>query len=214
MNEAPDTATARLGRQIALLRENIALREMDRADVTIALLTKPDDPELQAQLGKAVHDIEAWRGQLEGAEGALVVAQNRDIEAEASEAEAARQQAATEARTALADSVKIAQKVDKAADAFVAALQDLNECYRQASRLSYDAGARGNQRHNLTSNLLSVKHAGGVLAARLLLAGLHDRLDYLIVTRPGFDLDTTLTEIVKGATEKVSAEIDRALAGD
>lgn len=212
--DTPDTATARLQKQIARLQEALALREMDRADVTIALLTKPDDPEMSLQLAKAVHDIEAWRVALEGAEGALVVAQNRDIEAEASEAEAARQQAATEARAALADSLKAAAKVDKAVDAFVAALADLNERYRQVSRLSYDAGVRGNQRHNLTSNLLSVKHAGGVLAARLLLAGLHDRLDYLTVTRPGFDLDMTLTEIVKGATEKVSAEIDRALAGD
>lgn len=214
MNEAPDTATARLQKQITRLQEALALREMDRAEVTIALLANPNDPERKAQLAKAVQDINDWRVQLEGAEGALVVQQGRDLEAEASEAEAARQQAATEARTALADSVKIAQKVDKAAEAFVAALADLNERYRQVSRLSYDAGVRGNQRHNLTSNLLSVKHAGGVLAARLLLAGLHDRLDYLTVTRPGFDLDTTLTEIVKGATEKVSAEIDRALAGD
>lgn len=209
--DTPDTATARLGRQIALLRENIALREMDRADVTIALLTKPDDPELQAQLAKAVHDIEAWRVALEGAEGALVVAQNRDIEAEASEAEAARQQAATEARAALADSVKIAQKVDKAAEAFVAALQDLNECYRQVSRATYGAGLRGTDRHNLISNLLSVKHAGGVLAARLLTAGLYDRLDYLVVTRPAFKLDTTLADIAKENADRVGSKIDGAL---
>jgi tetratricopeptide (TPR) repeat protein len=214
MNEAPDTAIDRLHKQIARLQEAIALREMDRAEVTIALLSNPNDPERKAQLAKAAQDINDWRDQLEGAEGALVLQQQRDLEAEELEAETARQGAAAGARAVLADSLKAAAKVDKAIDAFVAALADLNENYRQASRLSYDAGVRGNQRHNLISNLLSVKHAGGVLAARLLLAGLHDRLDNLIVTRPGFDLNMTLTEMVKGTSEKVSAQIDRALAGD
>lgn len=214
MNEAPDTVIARLQKQIARLQEAVTLREMDRAEVTIALMANPNDPERKAQLAKATQDINDWRTEIESAEGALVLQQQRDLEAEELEAETARHGAAAGARAALADSLKAAAKVDKAVDALVAALVDLNKNYRQVSRLSYDAGLRGNQRHNLISNLLSVKHAGGVLAARLLLAGLHDRLDYLTVTRPGFDLDMTLTEIAKGTSEKVSAQIDRALAGD
>lgn len=214
MNEHPDTAIARLNKQITFLRESISLREMDRAEVTISLLRKPDDAELKSQLAKAVKDIADWRAALEGAEGALLLQQQRDTEAEELEAETARQEAATAARAALADSLKAAQRLDKATDAFVAALRELNESHRQAARLTYDAGILGSQRHNLTTNLLSIKHAGGVLAARLLTAGFHDRLDFLTVTRPGFALDMTLTEIVKETNEKVLRQIDSALAGD
>jgi hypothetical protein len=208
----PDTAIARLTRQITLLRENIALRELDRADVTIALLERPDDDELQAQLAKAVKDIETWRASLEGAEGALVVAQNRSVEANNEEAEAARQQAAKEARTLLAESLKLAAAVDKAADAFVGSLVKMNDCYKQIASLTYDTGIQGTTRHHLLNNLLSVKHAGGVLAARLLVTGLHDRLDFMTVTRPGYKLDTTLAEITKDSAALVTAQIDRALS--
>lgn len=208
MNEAPDTTTARLQKQIARLQEALALREMDRAEVTIALLANPNDPERKAQLAKAVQDINDWRVELEGAEGALVVQQGRDLEAERDEAKAARQEAAREARTKLSDVIKLAQKVDKATEAFVAALAEMNDFYHQISRLTYDAGVRGEQRHNM----LSIRYAGGVLANRLLTTGFHDRLDFLVVTRPGFSFDTTFADIVKDNTEKVSAQIDRALA--
>lgn len=210
--EAPDTATARLTKKIARLQSDLALREMDRAEATLAQLTNPNDPESRAQLDKAAKDIADMRATIEGAEGALALQQSRDLDAERDEAEAARQEAAREARTKLSDVIKLAQRVDKATDAFVAALAEMNDSYHQISRLTYDAGVRGDQRHNLTSNLLSIKHAGSVLAARLLTAGFHDRLDYLIVTRPGFPLDTTFADIARGNAERVDSQLDRALS--
>jgi hypothetical protein len=211
MDEAPattDTLTKQLQKRIAKLQGDLVLLEANRADITIALLTKPDDAEIKAQLEKNVKEIETWRVALEGAAGALVVAQSRDLKVEHEEAEAARQQTAAEARALMAESLKIAQQIDKSVDALAAALVRMNDTNRRISRLSYDTGVRGEQRHNL----LSIRHAGGVLAARLITSGLYDQLDFVEVRRPPF-LDTAYGEIAKGNADRLDSWIDRALSG-
>lgn len=209
MTQTTDTPAKQLQKRIAKLQGDLVMLEANRADITIALLTNPDDPELKAQLEKNVKEIETWRAALEGAAGALVVAQSRDLKAERDEAEAAQKEAAAEARALMVESLKVAGQIDKASTAIAAALGQMHEINRRISRLSYDAGLRGEARHNL----LSIRHAGGVLAARLIASGLHDQLDFVEMKRPPSP-DATYVDIVRANNGRLDVWIDRALASE
>lgn len=210
-NEAPattDTLAKQLTKKIARLQSDIALRELDHAEVTLALLENPKDPERLAQRDKAVKDIADMRATIEGAEGALALQQSRDLDADLEDAAAARHEAAEEARALMAESLKIAQHVDKAANAFTTALARMDEVNGRIFRRAFDAGLRGDQRHHL----LAIRHAGGVLANLLIACGLHNRLDYIESSRPPFPQGTAYADLVKGNIERLDSWIERERA--
>jgi len=202
-----DPVVLRLRKKIASLHGDLVLLHANRSDAALGLETGKGDPEeLKAQLDKAEANITECRAAIERAEGALVLQQSRDLEADQAAEESSRCEAAKDARVLMAESTKLAQQVDKAADTLVAALVRMNDTSRRISRLAYDVGMRGETRHNL----LSIRHAGSVLAQRLIRSGLHDQLDSIDVSRPAFAADV-YADLVKGNMERLDARIERAL---
>lgn len=200
--------TIRIKRDIARLQADIVLLEANRAEITLGLLSKPDDPELLAQLKKTEAGIDQRRVETERLSGALVVAQSRDVKAEAEANKAAREAAVRVTRASMAESIKAAKEADKALDAFLAALLRVKASNAAISRGAYEAGVSGNTRHHMTS----VATAGDVLAWRLMQAGLYDQLNSLIVHRPSIE-GKMFAEIVEGNLQRLDSWIDHAMRG-
>lgn len=200
--------TTRINREIARLQSDIVLLEATRAEITIGLLTKQNDAELLAQLKKTEAGIDSRRVEVERLAGALVVAQSRDVKAEEEANTAAREAAVKATRAGMAESIKAAKEVDKALDAFIAALLRVRESNAAVSRGAYDAGVSSHNRHHLTS----IATAGDVLAGRIMQTGLYDQLNSMIVHRPSIE-GKTFAEIVESNFQRLDSWIDRAKHG-